>query len=239
MLPLIRFFILMSLALSPLAFAQDTDGPLSADKKAAGRRTWIVATSLPEGVESPVTVLAGGKLSEVRLSKRSVGTAIEVPKDGLVQVVKPVVSAEGETTYESIASMTIPDGVKDSLGILAPVPGLTPPLLFRSKIIDLDKFRGGNALFVNLTQFEIGVVLGSKKQTVKAGQTGIIDVGGFDGAKSVAVSYHYKSPNEEEWNLISASTVPLRSTLREILIFSYNTELGQIGYHGMSFPVAE
>jgi|GEM_PF-2500861 hypothetical protein len=237
MFPVIRFFILIGMALSPVVFAQGSDESSSADKKKTGRRTWIVATSLPEGVKSPVTILAGGELSEVRLSKRSVGTSIKVPKDGLIQVVNPTVSADGETTYEILASLTIPDGVKDSLGILVPVPKLTPPLLFKSKIIDLDKFRGGSALFVNLTNLEIGVILGSKKKTIKTGRVEIIDGGDFSGSKSLAVSYHYRSPKEDKWNLISASTVPLRSSLREILIFSYNAELDQIGYHGMSFHV--
>ena len=239
MFSVVPFVVFIGIALSPVVYGQDPDESSSSDKEERGRRIWIIATSLPDGIESPVTILAGGKLSEVRLSKRSVGTAIKVPKDGLVQVVNPVVSEDGVTTYESLASIMIPEGIRESLGILTPSPNLQPPLKFASKVVDLDKFRGGSSLFVNLTNLEIGVALGSKRKAIKAGQIEIIDVGDFEGAKSVAVSYHYRLPKKEDWSLISASTVPLRSTLREILIFSYNPELGQIGYHGMSFHAGE
>lgn len=236
---LIRALILTGVTVSPVVFSQEEDATVSGDKEKKGRRTWLIATSLPEGIKSPVTVLAGGDLSQVRLSRRSVGTAIKVPKDGLIQVVNPILAKDGTTTYEILATVTIPEGVNQSLGILAPVPDLTPPLKFRSKVIDLDKFPGGSALFANLTGMEIGVILGSERKTIKAGQIEIINIGEFSGVKNQAVSYHYRVPKETEWNLISSSTVPMRSSLREILIFSYNNELGQIDYHGMSFPVSE
>lgn len=236
---MIRLLILTCITLSSMVLAQDPAATASEDKEKKGRRAWLIATSLPEGVKSPVNVLAGGEVSLVRISKRSVGTAIKVPKDGLIQVVNPIVSEDGKTTYEILASLTVPEGVNESLGILVPVPDLTPPLKFRSKVVDLDKFRGGGALFVNITSVEIGVVLGSEKKTIKPGQIQIINLGEFTGAKSLTVSYHYRMPNEEKWNLISASTAPFYPAMREILIFSYNAEMKQVDYHGMSFPVIE
>ncbi|MFK7849843.1 MAG: hypothetical protein AB8D78_02595 [Akkermansiaceae bacterium] len=227
------------MALWSVAGAQNSEGPSLPDRKKSGRQAWIVATSLPDDVKSPVTVLAGGELSEVRLSKRSVGTSIKVPKDGVIQVVKPSLSEDGKTTYEILVSVMIPEGIKKSLIILAPVPNLKPPLKFRARIVDLDKFRGGNALIVNNTNLEIGVVLGAKKATLGTGQIQIMDVGEFSGSKNVTVSYHFRLPKQEKWNLISASTVPLRSSFREILIFSYNADLGQADYHGITFPVED
>lgn len=238
-LSMIRILILACITLSNVVFAQAPDSTASEDKEKKARRAWLIATSLPDGVKSPVSVLAGGELSQVALSKRSVGTAIKVPKDGLVQVVKPIVAEDGKTTYEILASLTIPEGVNESLGILVPVTDLTPPLKFRSKVVDLDKFRGGCALFVNITSVEIGVVIGSEKKTINPGLVEIINLSEFTGAKSLAVSYYYRIPNEEKWNLISASTAPFYSTMREILIFSYNAETKQMDYHGMSFPVIE
>ena len=239
MIRLRYFFILIGMALWSVAGAQNSEGPSLTDRKKSGRQAWIVATSLPDDVKSPVTVLAGGELSEVRLSKRSVGTSIKVPKDGVIQVVKPSLSEDGKTTYEILVSVMIPEGIKKSLIILAPVPNLKPPLKFRARIVDLDKFRGGNALIVNNTNLEIGVVLGAKKATLGTGQIQIMDVGEFSGSKNVTVSYHFRLPKQAKWNLISASTVPLRSSFREILIFSYNADLGQADYHGITFPVED
>ncbi len=222
-----------------MVLGQSEEASDSTEKKARGRQTWIIATSLPEGVKSPITVLAGGKLAEVGLLKRSVGKSIEVPKDGLIQVVKPIESKDDKPAYEILAASQIPEGVKDSLIILTPVPNLTPPLKFKSKVVDLDKFGGGDALFVNLTNVEIGVSLGDKRSVVDVGQIAVMDTGDFTGTKNMTVSYHYRVSKEEKWNLINASTVPLRSTRREILIFSYNTELAQVDYHGISFEPSE
>ena len=149
----------------------------------------------------------------------------------------PILTEEGKPSYEVYVSAMIPEGVKESLIILVPVPNLKAPLKFKARVVDLDKFRGGNALFVNITKLEIGVSLGTKKISLKTGQIEIIDIGEFKGSKNVTVSYHYRLPKEKEWKLLSASTVALRSSLREILIFSYNTKMGQADYHGITFYV--
>lgn len=239
MLLVTRSIIFMGIALSPVAFGQSPDTPLPDEGKKSGRRAWIIATSLPDGVKSPATVLAGGEFSEVRLSKRSVGKAIKVPKDGPIQVVKPFVTEDGEPSYEILVSVAIPEGIRESLVILTPAPNLKPPLKFMARVVDLDDFRGGNALFVNNTNLEIGVALGARKTSINAGKIQIVDMGGFSGSKNVAVSYHFRLPEQKKWNLISASTVVLRSSIREILVFGYDATLGQVDYHGITFPVAE
>lgn len=232
---MIRNLILMSFTLSTMISAQGLDKALAAD-----RQTWIIATSLPEGIESPVGILAGGKLSELTLSKRSVGAAIKVPQDGIIPVVKPTTAAAGgESSYETLVSIKIPEGMKESLVVLVPDASLEPPLKFKAHVVDLKKFRDGQALFVNLTKFEISVVLGDRQTTILSGQLEPLDIGGPEGDEKVPISYSYRSPEEKEWSLISASTISPRPSLREILIFSYNAELEQIGYHGMSFHVSE
>ena len=235
MINLRHFILILGITIAPVILAQESNNPTQTDEKKSARRTWLIATSLPKGITSPVTVLAGGELSEVRLSKRSVGTAVKVPKDGLVQVVKPILAEDGTETYEVHASAIVPEGAKESLIILVPDPSLNSPLKFKTSVIDLDKFRGGNALFLNITNLEIGVSLGQKEVVLKSGQMEIVDTGKFEGAKNVTVSYHYRSPKEKKWNLISASTVSLKSAHREILIFSYNADLKRADYHGLTF----
>lgn len=235
----IRSLLLIGIALASVTYGQTParDNLPPTEKKKSGRLAWLTATSLPKGIKSPVTVLSGEALIEVRLSKRSVGMPIKVPKDGKVQVVKPILNDEGETTYEILASAIVPEGVKQSLIILTPFPEFAPPLLFKTRVIDLDKFRAGSALFINNTKLEIGVALGDKKVSIKNGQLQIIDIGNFNGSKSMAVSYHYRLPKQKKWHLISASTTSMRSTLREILIFSHNSQFGGVDYHGITFHV--
>lgn len=199
------------------------------------RQAWIMATSLPAGMESPIHVLIGDKLTEVEIMKRALGNPIKVTRDGLFHVVKPDTDDGGAPKHKRLASVKIPGGFTKSLVILFPVPDLPPPLRFRAQVIDLDQFRGGDALFINLTSAEIGVALGDKRATLKPAGIERIGFGNFEGKKNATISYHYRQVGEKTWNLISASTAMLVSDRREILIFTYDDELEQISYHGITF----
>lgn len=232
-----RYLILILTILLSAVDAQDTDKTASTSQKETPRQTWILATSLPDKIESPLNVLAGEKLSELRISRRTVGTAMNVPQDGVIQVVKRTDAEQGKTSHEILASVKIPEDMKESLIILVPDANLDPPLKFKSHIVDLDKFRVGHGLFVNLTEFEIAVVLGDGRTSILPDQFGIVKIGELEGKDSISISYNYRTSKDEDWSLISASTVSPRNSTREILIFSYDTELSQIGYHGMNFSV--
>jgi hypothetical protein len=204
-----------------------------------GRQAWIMSTSLPKDVESPIKVLSGNRLTEVKIMKRGLGLPVRVPTEGILEVVNPITNAEGKPAYERYASIKIPDGVNKALVILFPVSGLPTPLKFRTQVVDFEKFRGGDALFINLCQYDIGVMLGEKKSTLKPGQIVIMATGDFEGIKNSKTSYYYREAGQNTWNIISQSTTMLVSGRREILIFSYDHELGQIDYHGLTLPVLE
>ena len=228
----------MIIALSPCGYGQNSDESSVAEKK-TGRLVWIVATGLPDGIKSPVSVLAGGELFETRLSKRSVGKPVKIPADRRIQLVQTVLSDDGKPSYTPIASALIPEGINKALVILSPAADLKPPLKFLSRVIDLVKFRGGSALFVNNTKLEIAVTLGTNKTFLRTGEIKLVDMGKFSGSRAVAISYHYRLPKQKQWKLISASTVPLRSSLREILVFSYNADTGAADYHGITFAMPQ
>lgn len=218
-------------------YAQDTDKPESTAEKGTTRRTWILAASLPEKIESPLNIFAGSKLSELIISKRTVGAPMNVPQDGVIQVVKRTQPEEGKTLQEVLVSVKIPEDMKESLVILVPDTTLDPPLLFKSLIVDLEKFRDGHGLFVNLTQYEIGVVLEDRQTSILPGQFGIAKIIELEGAGSTSISYKYRPSKDENWSLISASSVSPQNTTRQILIFNYDKELSQIDYHGMNFNI--
>jgi hypothetical protein len=219
--------------------AQDADKPASAAKKDTKRQAWILATSLPDAIESPLNILAGGKVSELKISKRTVGAQMDVPQDGIIQVVKSPDPEQGKASPVVLASVKIPEEFKDSLIILVPDATLNPPLIFKSHIVDLNRFPNGHGLFVNLTAYEIGVVVGDRLTSVLPDQYGIVQISGLEGMKSLSISYKYRMPKDEDWNLISASSISQNQSTREILIFSYDKELSQIGYHGMNFNINE
>jgi hypothetical protein len=51
------------------------------------------------------------------------------------------------------------------------------------------------------------------------------------------IRYRYFHPVENEWKMLSASTVGIMPTRREICIFSYDERFKRIDYHGITFPV--
>lgn len=232
---MIRYFIFIISILISAVYAQKADKPASTAQKEITRQTWVIATSLPNKIESPLNILAEEKLSELVISKRIVGPAIKVPKDGIIQVVKRTEPKQGEILNEILASVKIPEDIKESLIILVPDSTLDPPLMFKSHVVDLNKFRVGHGLFINLTKFEIGVTLGNDLTSIPADQFEIVKIAEIEGTESIPISYKYRPSKDKDWSLISASSVSQRNSTREILIFSYDTELNEIGYHGMNF----
>jgi hypothetical protein len=53
----------------------------------------------------------------------------------------------------------------------------------------------------------------------------------------VAVSYSYFHPEKNEWKVLSASTIVLYPTRREICIFSWDPRFKRMDYHGITLPV--
>jgi hypothetical protein len=51
--------------------------------------------------------------------------------------------------------------------------------------------------------------------------------------------YEFYHPERKQWKIISASTVVLRPTRREISVFNNGTRIGNIRKHGILFPVPQ
>lgn len=232
------FLTVVGLLLLVPLHAQDREGE---DRgREVGRRAWIVATAIPDEIENPIQVLTSKELTEVQLSKRSIGDSVKIPKDGLVRVVRPKPVAElveGEDPYITLAQARIPESVRKALIIMVPAPPADAPKVFRTKVQDLAKFRGGGTLYLNLTKVEVGVKLGDDTIPLKPGAVRVHNVPNLNKPKNAPVSYHFRDPKTEAWKLISASTLVLRPTRREICIFSIDARFGRIDYHGVTFPV--
>lgn len=235
---ILRPFLLLLTFGGSLLFAQEPD--VGKAKKPAGRIAWLVATSIPDNLENPVSVMSGTEIVQATLSKRSIGEPVKIPSDGIIRLVRKVENPNdpSKPSYLTLAQALVPEGVEKSLIILAPVPKKEgSDLVFITKIQNLANFKGGDSLFMNLTNLNIAVQLGKKKIGLKAGDTSICDAGGITSATSTAVSYHYFDQPENKWKMISASTVVVQPTRREICIFSWDPRYERVDYHGVTFPV--
>jgi hypothetical protein len=230
------FLLLVSSGLT--TFAQDA--PSEPKKEPAGRVAWFVAASIPDDLENPVKVMVGKEVTEMTLSKRMASDAFKIPADGLISIIRKLDKPDPVTQldYTLLAQARIPDGMSKSLIILLPVARKEgSSMVFQAKVQDLAGFTGGDYLFLNLTTLNMAVQLGDSRLGLRPGDTAIHRAGALDKPTNTPVSYLYYQPQLEKWKLISASTVVMQSTRREICIFSWDPQFSRVDYHGITFPV--
>ena len=149
----------------------------------------------------------------------------------------PILKIREKTKYLVLAEAKIPDNVREALIILMPLPKPEGDLIFQAKVQDLAAFKGGDRLFINLSDTDIAVQLGDVTTAVPAKQTKIYAASKLAKPTNMPISYRFYHPEEKKWKLLSASTVVLRPTRREICIFNNGSRLGNIEKHNIPFPV--
>ncbi|MEZ7956228.1 MAG: hypothetical protein QMC23_06155 [Rubritalea sp.] len=235
------FYLIALFMLGSALHAQEPEQQEEGEKK-AGRLAWFIATHIPKDLDTPVMVMIGTKLTEVTLSKRSPSQPVKIPKDGVIKIVKEVPNPEkpDESILLTLAEARISEDVKKAMIILVPTGKQEgSSLIFRSKVKDLAGFRGGESLYINLSKMNVAVRLGGKDIALKPGDIKVHSATRVKKPTNMAISYHYMHPVKKDWELISASTVVMRPTRREICIFSWDTRFKRLNYHGVTFPVTK
>lgn len=209
--------------------------PPKKTKEVSGRKAWFVATSMPDDVSNPLKILSDNELHEVKIHLRSIVQPVKVDETGIVRAVKEIVNENGLVTYENLSLSTVPEGVREALIILVPRRNGAAGLRFNSKVIDLEEFKGGGCLYVNLVATKIGIVLGEHKALVKPGEMEFINPL-FEGEKEAKlVSFFYQVPKDEEWKLMTSFKKAIYKSRREICIFFYNEEIENVDFRGIPF----
>jgi hypothetical protein len=222
--------------LLPLAAQSD---PAGGKRAAAGRSAWFACLSKPEGLENPVKVLAGGKLSVLELPDFMASEAVTIPADGILRIVREVPDPvnQGKMKYLILAEASIPEAVQEALVILSPVTKPEGGLLFQAKVQDLENFKGGDRLYINLSDSNIRVRLGKTLVVVEPRHASFFKAPPMVKATNMPVMYEFYHPERKEWKILGASTVVLRPTRREICVFNNGARIGNIEKHKILFPV--
>lgn len=209
----------------------------SKPKEVSGRKTWVVATSVPKDVDNPLKILVGEKLHETRLYMRSIGKPIQVDSTGIVRGVKLTKDDEGKDAYQNLFISTIPEGVHEALIILVPNPEDAEGLRFKSKVIDLSKFKKGGCLYVNLVRTKLGITIGEHKKVIPPGGMEFINPLGNKDNDILPVQFFYEIPNEKngEWKLMTSSKMAIYKSRREICVFYYNEKIKNVDFRGIPF----
>lgn len=205
-----------------------------------GRSVWFACLAVPKGLDNPVKILAGDKITELELYPYMASEAVKIPADGILRIVRPIPDPEnpGKTKYLILAEACVPESLRQALVILDPFPKPEGDLLFRTKVLDLAKFKGGDRLFINLSETNIRVVLGKAVVPVAPGQASIFECPKLAEPTNTPIRYEFYHPERKQWKLLTASTIVLVPTRREITVFNNGTRLGNIRKHKILFPVS-
>lgn len=223
---------------SPL-FAQAEGG--SEPRQAKGRVAWFVYTSVPEGLENPVSVMSGKNITQILLSKLSPSDPVKIPADGILRIVRKIENPADPTkpAYLTLAQAAVPETVTHAMVILMPVAKNSKGLLFRTQVQDLAALKGGDSMFLNMTNLKIGVELGKTKILIDPGQVKTHNPLGGSKSASIPIRLSYFNPKLQQWAMITASTVALYSTRRELCIFNWDTRFNRVDYESITFPVPQ
>ena len=208
-------------------------------RQEAGRSVSFVYTHMPEDVENPVKVMGGKEIIEVKLEQYMASDPVRIPDDGVIRIVRgiPDPKMRGSTKYLILAQAKIPENVRQALIILVPLAKPEGDLLFQAKVQDLASFKGGDRMFINLSDSDIGIQLGDVNIAIPAKQAKIYAAPNLAQSTNAPIIYRFYHPEEKKWKMLSASTVVLRPTRREICIFNNGSRLGTIDKHKILFPV--
>lgn len=221
----------------PLAAQSDSEGNKPSK---SGRSAWFACIApIPKGVENPVKVMSGKKLTELKLPRYMTSAPVKISADGIVRIVREVPDPENpeEIKYLVLAEAKIPDSVREALIILAPMAKPKGDLIFLAKVQDLADFKGGDWLFINLSNADIRVKFGDTLVDVPPKQAEIYDSPILAKPTSVPIKFGFYYREQKKWKMFSASTVAQHSTRREICIFNNGSRPGNIKKHGILFPV--
>ncbi len=215
--------------------------PTDDKREAAGRSAWFACLSKPEGLENPVKMLAGEQVTELELPEFMASEAVKIPADGILRIVRvvPDPADPKKTKYLILAEAKIPESVREALVILDPLPEPEGDLLFRTKVQDLAKFKGGDRLFINLSDTNIGVKIGDTAVAVPVKQAAIYASPNLANPANMPIIYRFYHPEQKKWKLLTATTVVITPTRREICVFNNGSRIGKIKKHGILFPVPQ
>jgi hypothetical protein len=228
----LAFFTVATLA------AQDA-GNGGESRAARGRVASFVCTNLPEELENPVNIMAGKQLNRILLSKFSPSDPVRIPADGILRMVRRIEPPKdpGKPEYLTLAQATVPDSVTNAVIILMPVAKNPEGLLFKTRVLDLAACKGGDSMFLNMTNLKIGVEMGKEKILVEPGEIKAHNPLGGAKAASIPIRLSFFHPERSEWAMITASTVALYSTRRELCIFNWDKRFNRVDYESITLPM--
>jgi hypothetical protein len=208
------------------------------NSEAKSRNARFVCSKLPEKLENPVMVQAGKEIFSLMLSSVNASQAVKIPADGIIRIVREIPSPQDpkKPEYLTLAQAVVPKDAQQALIVLIPMAEPKGGLVFHSKVSDITKIKGGNTMYINLTNLKLGILLDKEAIAVGAGETIVHNPLGSRPKASLPVAFRFFDPEKKKWELITESTMAFYSTRREICFFTWNEQFKRIDFSGVTFP---
>jgi hypothetical protein len=232
---LIRTFLVALFSIISVA-AQDP-AP-EENSKTKSRNARFICSKLPDKLENPVKVQFGKEVVPLLLSTVNMSQAVKIPEDGIIRIVREVPNPEDPTKpqYVTLAQAAVSEDAQQALVVLIPMAEPKGGLVFHSKVTDITNIKGGNTMFINLTNLKVGIELDKQAIGIGAGETKLHNPLGTKPKASLPVSFQFYDPEKKKWELITQSTMAFYSTRREICFFTWNEQYKRIEFSGVTFP---
>jgi hypothetical protein len=164
---------------------------------------------------------------------------VKIAEDGIIRIVRGVPDPEDpeKIKYLVLAEAKVSETVSKALIILMPLSKPKGDLLFAAMVQDLAGFKGGDRMFINLSNTHIRVKFGREEVKVAPKKVNIYHAPNLSKPTNTPVMYEFYHTGHQRWRMLTASTVVLRPTRREINIFNEGSRIGNIKKHKVLFPV--
>ncbi len=184
-------------------------------------------------------VMCGKNIVKLELPRFMTSDPVKIPEDGIIRLVRQVPDPEDETKikYLVLAEAKIPESVSKALIVLMPLPKPKGDLVFAAMVQNLASFKGGDRMFINLSNTHIRVKFGREEVKIAPQKVNIYQAPNLTKPTNTPVMYEFYHPGHKKWRILTASTVVLRPTRREINIFNDGTRIGNIKKHKVLFPL--
>jgi len=90
---------------------------------------------------------------------------------------------------------------------------------------------------INLSNSQVRVRFGDTKVDVPARDANLYAAPKITKPTNMPVMYEFFHPEQKKWRMLTASTVVLRPTRREIHVFNEGSRVGKIEKHKILFPI--
>lgn len=185
--------------------------------------------SFPQQLENkPIELLVGeGKTIKVEIPSNELSRPYKVPALGSIVVGQNIVNDKGKSQFEvygqskSIAAnrqiiLLIRKGEENSDGFLVlPLNG------------QLNEFSGGNYLFINASNLQIGGTIGDKKFELNPGQRNLLKPNASHTGGGCQVTLFYKK--ETKWKIFYDTRWSVNTGYRSLIFFYQDPESGHLG----------